>query len=138
MCQVRCSAKKKKRAFTSRFPTCGYSGIGESTWSGSLKNAGRPTDTALETFVNNTYVAPTYFGYPPRPYNLIGYLDATTAPIRHRGVVAFATRRAKELGADAIIVLSDGTQYAGAISTGSAFTSGQFDGSGFNAMTTAT
>ena len=29
-----------------------------------------------------------------------------TAPIRHRGVVAFAARRAKELSADAIIVLS--------------------------------
>jgi len=84
------------------------------------------------------YVIPTYFGYPSRPYNVIGYLDATTAPIRHRGVVAFAARRAKELGADAIIVLSHGTEYAGTISTGSAFTSGQFCGSGFNATTTGT
>jgi hypothetical protein len=57
---------------------------------------------------------------------VIGYLDATTAPIRHRGAVAFAARRAKELGADAIIVLSCGTEYAGTISSGSAFTSGQF------------
>jgi hypothetical protein len=94
--------------------------------------------TSPGTFVNNTYVVPTYFGYPPRPYNVIGYLDATTAPIRHRGVVAFAARRAKELGADAIIVLSHGTEYAGTISTGSAFTSGQFYGSGFNATTTGT
>jgi hypothetical protein len=62
--------------------------------------------TSPGTFVNNTYAVATYFGYPPRPYNVIGYLDATTAPIRHRGVVAFAARRAKELGADAIIVLS--------------------------------
>jgi len=69
---------------------------------------------------------------------LIGYLDATTAPIRHRGVVAFAARRAKELGADAIIVLSHGTQYAGPVSTGRAFTSGQVYGSGFNATTTGT
>jgi hypothetical protein len=60
---------------------------------------------------------------------VIGYLDATTAPIRHRGVIAFAARRAKELGADAIIVLSHGTEYAGTISTGSAFTSGQVYGS---------
>lgn len=82
------------------------------------------------TFVNNTYEIPTYFGYPPRPYNVIGYLDATTAPIRHRGVVAFAARRAKELGAAAIIVLSHGTEYAGTISTGSTFTSGQFYGCG--------
>jgi hypothetical protein len=48
--------------------------------------------TSPGTFVNTTYVVPTYFGYPPRPYNVIGYLDATTAPIRHRGVVAFAGR----------------------------------------------
>jgi hypothetical protein len=32
----------------------------------------RPTSPG--TFVNTTYVAPTYFGYPPRPYNVIGYL----------------------------------------------------------------
>jgi hypothetical protein len=94
--------------------------------------------TSPGTFVNNTYVIPTYFGYPPRPYSVIGYLDATTAPIRHRGAVAFAARRAKELGADAIIVLNHGTEYAGTISTGSAFTSGQFYGSGFNATTTGT
>jgi hypothetical protein len=65
-------------------------------------------------------------------------LAATRAPIRHRGVVAFAARRAKELGADAFIVLSHGTQYAGTISAGSAFTSGHFYGSGFNATTTGT
>ena len=39
-----------------------------------------------------------------------------SAPIRHRGVVAFAARRAKELGADVIILLSHGTEYAGTIS----------------------
>ena len=94
--------------------------------------------TSPGTFVNNTYVVPIYFGYPPRAYNVIGYLDTTTAPIRHRGVVAFAARRAKELGADAIIVLSHGTEYAGTISSGSAFTSGQFYGNGFNATTTGT
>jgi hypothetical protein len=94
--------------------------------------------TSSGTFVNTTYVVPTYFGFPPRPYSVIGYLDATTAPIRHRGVVGFAARRAKELGADAIIVLSHGTQYAGTISSGDAFTSGQFYGNGFSATTTAT
>jgi hypothetical protein len=94
--------------------------------------------TSPGTFVNNTYVVPTYFGYPPRPYNVIGYLDTTTAPIRHRGVVALAARRAKELSADAIIVLSHGTEYAGTITTGSAFTSGQFYGNGFNATTIGT
>jgi hypothetical protein len=71
-------------------------------------------------------------------YNVIGYLDATTAPIRRRGVVAFAAQRAKELGADAIIVLQEGEEYAGSISTGNAFTTGNFYPGGFNATTTAT
>jgi hypothetical protein len=38
----------------------------------------------------------------------------------------------EDLGADSIVVLSHGTEYAGTISTGSAFTSGQLYGSGFN------
>src|SRR6266436_1946344 len=91
------------------------------------------------SFVSTNYVIPAYVhSWLDRPYIVLGYLDATTAPIRRRGVVAFAARRAKELGADAIIVLSHGTEYAGTISTGSAFTSGQFCGSGFNATTTGT
>ncbi len=69
---------------------------------------------------------------------MIGYLDATTAPIRRRGVVAFAAQRAKELGADAIIVLGQGQEYAGSISTGSTFTTGNFYPGGFNATSTGT
>jgi len=65
-------------------------------------------------------------------------LDATTAPIRRRGVVAFAAQRAKELGANAIIVLEEGQEYAGSISTGSAFTTGNFYPGGFNATTIGT
>jgi hypothetical protein len=33
-------------------------------------------------FVKTDYAVPAYLGYPDRPYNVIGYLDATTAPIR--------------------------------------------------------
>jgi hypothetical protein len=91
------------------------------------------------SFVATQYVVPAYIGsYPNRPYNVIGYLDATTAPIRRRGVVGFAARRAKELGADAIIVLEEGQQYAGAFSTGNAYTTGSFYRGGFNAATTGT
>jgi hypothetical protein len=50
--------------------------------------------------------------------NVTGYLDAATAPIWHRGVAAFAARRAKELGTNAIIVLSHGTKYPGTVSSG--------------------
>jgi hypothetical protein len=82
---------------------------------------------------------PAYIhSYPDRPYKVIGYLDAKTAPIRRRGVVSFAARQAKELGADAIIVLSQGSEYAGTLTTGNAFTSGNFYPGGFNATMTGT
>ena len=91
------------------------------------------------SFVNTGYAIPAYISsYPDRPYNVIGYLDATTAPVRRRGVVAFAARRAKELGADAIIVLAEGQEYAGALSTGNAYTTGFVYRGGFNATTTGT
>lgn len=60
---------------------------------------------------------------------MLGYLDATTAPIRQRGVVAFAARRAQEIGGDAIVVQSSGRQYAGTVSSGGAYTSGNYSGS---------
>jgi hypothetical protein len=84
--------------------------------------------TARGAFVASQYAVPAYYGYPPRPYSVLGYLDATTAPIRRRGVVEFAARRAKEIGGDAIIVQSSGSQYAGTYSSGGAFTSGNYSG----------
>lgn len=60
------------------------------------------------SFVATQYAIPVYIhSYPDRLYNVIGFLDATTAPIRRR-VVAFEAQRAKELGADAIIVFQEG------------------------------
>jgi hypothetical protein len=85
--------------------------------------------TAPGAFVKTAYAVPAYLGYPNRPYNVIGYLDATTAPIRRRGVVAFGARRAKELGAEAIIVLQQGAEYAGTVGTANSFTSANVSGS---------
>ncbi len=84
--------------------------------------------TASGAFVATQYAVPVYYGLPPRPYIVLGYLDATTAPIRQRGVVEFAARRAKEIGGDAIIVQSTGRQYVGTYSSGGAFTSGNYSG----------
>ena len=36
--------------------------------------------TAGGAFVSNRYVVPAYYGLPPSPYVVLGYLDATTAP----------------------------------------------------------
>jgi hypothetical protein len=90
-------------------------------------------------FVATNHLIPAYIhSWPNRPYIVIGYLDATTAPIRRRGVVSFAARRAKELGADAIIVMQQGQEYAGTIGNSSAFTSGNVYNNGFAATATGT
>lgn len=90
-------------------------------------------------FVATEYAIPAYIhSWPNRPYVVMGYLDATTAPIRRRGVVSFAARRAKELGADAIIVMQQGQEYAGTIGNSSAFTSGNVYNNGFAATTSGT
>ena len=86
------------------------------------------------SFVTTKYVIPAYIhSWPDRPYIVLGYLDATTAPIR-----PFAARRAKEFGADAIIVMEQGQEYAGSISNSSAFTSANIYNKGFTATTTGT
>ena len=84
--------------------------------------------TAPGAFVKTQYAVPAYYGLPPRPYVVLGYLDADTAPIRRKGVVEFAAKRAKEIGGDAIIVQSVGSEYAGTYSTGSASTTTNYSG----------
>jgi hypothetical protein len=45
------------------------------------------------SFVATKYVIPAYIhSWPDRPYIVLGYLNATTAPIRQRGAVSFASR----------------------------------------------
>ena len=66
--------------------------------------------------LSNRYIVPAYYGLPPGPYVALGYLGATTAPVRRRGVVEFGARRAKEIGGDAILVQSSGSDYAGTVS----------------------
>jgi hypothetical protein len=78
--------------------------------------------------MDTKFSVPVYYGPPPRPYIVIGYLEATTAPIRRRGVVSFSARRAKEMGGDAIIVLTKGTEYAGTYSSSSGSTYGTYTG----------
>src|SRR5438132_10137132 len=55
---------------------------------------------AAGAFVDNKYAVPVFFGPPNRSYDVIGYLNAETAPVRSRrgAVIAFMARRAQELG----------------------------------------
>jgi hypothetical protein len=84
--------------------------------------------TAPGGFADTKYAVLTYYGPPERPYIVLGYLDATTAPVRRAGVVKYAAAKAKELGGDAIIVMSEGSEYRGAFNSGSSRTNAQVSG----------
>jgi len=88
---------------------------------------------AAGAFVDTKYAVPVFFGAPSRPYDVIGYLTAESAPVRSRrgAVVAFMARRAQELGGNGLIVLGTGSQYVGSVSTGSV--TGNVYGQGFTA-----
>lgn len=62
--------------------------------------------TSAGSFADTVEGVPIFYNFPPRPYFVLGYLDAKTAPIRRHTRFSFAARRAKELGADAIIALN--------------------------------
>jgi len=93
---------------------------------------------AADAFVETKYAVPVFLGAPNRPYDVIGYLNAETAPIRSRqgAVIAFMARRAKELGGSGLIILGTGSEYAGSVSTGSM--TGSAYGQGFTATSFGT
>lgn len=79
-------------------------------------------------FINTQFALPVYVkSYPNRPYNVIGQLEWFT----NRVGVNYVVRKAKALGADAMIVT--GEQYVGSTTTGGGFTTGNFCPGGFNA-----
>lgn len=55
-----------------------------------------------------TYDVPLYYGYPPRPYTVLGMMEETSHG-RHSNAVADAAEEAKKLGADAVLVESHGS-----------------------------
>jgi hypothetical protein len=84
-------------------------------------------------FVDNKYAVPVFYGAPNRPYVVLGYLNAETAPVRSgRGaVIAFMARRAQEAGGNGLIVLGTNREYVGSVSSSSVY--GNVYGGGFNA-----
>ena len=89
-------------------------------------------------FVDNKYAVPVFYGPPNRPYGVLGYLNAETAPVRSRrgAVVSFMARRAQELGGNGLIVLGTNKEYAGSVSSGSVY--GNVYGGGFDATSFGT
>ena len=68
--------------------------------------------------VDRKYAVPVYYGPPPRPYIVMGSLDVGNATAGTE--VSAAANKAKQLGADAIIVMRHGTSQIGTYSTASA------------------
>src|SRR5437773_6723746 len=68
--------------------------------------------------VDRKYAVPVYYGPPPQPYTVMGLLELGNATAGTE--VGGAATKAKQRGADAIIVISHGSSYADTYSTGSA------------------
>lgn len=82
-------------------------------YTGSQQNWPR----AAGAYVDTGYDVPVFYGPPPRPYDVIGYLDAEAWPATDRKVLAAAARRAKTLDADAIVLVDIWSHYTGIVST---------------------
>lgn len=80
--------------------------------------------TSPGTFVDTKYAVPVFYGPPPKPYRVLGYLSATTAPIRAAGTVEFMARRAGEMGGNGLILISKGSRYAGSYTSANATATG--------------
>ena len=93
---------------------------------------------ATGAFVDNKCAVPVFFGPPNRPYDVLGYLNAETAPVRGRrgAVIAFMARRAQELSGNGLIVLGTNRQYVGSVSSSSV--SGNVYGQAFTATGSGT
>ena len=59
--------------------------------------------TSPGTFVDSQYEVPVYYGYPPRPYTVLGMMEETSHG-RHSNAVDDAAQEAKKLGADAVLM----------------------------------
>jgi hypothetical protein len=80
--------------------------------------------TAPGTFVDSKYSLPVYYGPPPRPYKILGYLSTGNTRTKGQNLAA-ATSAAHKAGGDAIIVMQTGSEVAGVYSTGNAFATSQ-------------
>lgn len=72
---------------------------------------------AAGAYVDTTCDVPVFYGPPPQAYDVVGYLDSETWPSWNRKVITAAARRAKSLGADAIVLVDVWSHYTGIVST---------------------
>ena len=54
---------------------------------------------------NSRYAVPTYYGYPPHAYTVIGVIQSSTKRVNRFAILSYAANRAKALAADAILAM---------------------------------
>ena len=84
---------------------------------------------------------PVYYGNPPRPYTYLARIEISTESLVVKPIEA-AAKEAKKIGADAILILGEGSQPTGSFGSGSGIATGTgggavVTGSGFSAITYA-
>jgi hypothetical protein len=80
---------------------CSCAGVEFHAWEGQQQKW--PTSTGA--LVDNRYAVPTYYGYPSRPYTVIGVIQSSTKRVNRFAILSYAANRAKALGADAILAM---------------------------------
>jgi hypothetical protein len=80
---------------------CNCAGVEFHTWEGQQQK----WPTAPGALVDNRYTVPTYYGYPSRPYIVIGVIQSSTRRLNRFALLSYAANRAKALGADAILAM---------------------------------
>jgi hypothetical protein len=80
---------------------CSCAGVEFHAWEGKQ----RKWPTSPGALVDNRYAIPTYYGYPPRTYVVIGVIRSSTKRVNRFALLSYAANRAKALGADAILAM---------------------------------
>jgi len=91
--------------------------------------------TAPGAFVEMKAGIPVYYGYPPRPYVVLGQLQEVSMGRFANAVEDAAKAIHKEQGGDALIVMSHADRADGSVTFGNTF--GSFFPGGFSATGTA-
>ena len=129
--------------FTSLFWGC--ADVEYTAYSGGQQN----WPVASGSFVQRKFDLPVYFGPPDRPYRVLGYMETESAPLAiwetgKSESIKPAVKEAIKHGADALVLLTSGTNISGSITSSygqwgsNTTTTGRVYGNYFNAESRTT
>ena len=123
----------------------GCANVEYSAYSGQQQN----WPMARGSFVQRKFELPVYFGPPDRPYHVLGYMETESAPLAvwetgKSESIKPAIKEALKHGADALILLTSGTNTRGSVTSNygqwgsNTTTTGAVYGNYFNAQSRTT